>query len=525
MWRLRRLVLPSFWLFWSILGNNGLAADVPRSSEEIYRQALRSTAWVRVYQDNKLAKMGTGFLVDRFRKLLITNQHVVDNHEWVEVVFPLYQGGEAIADKKNYIRYDRPIRGWIIATDPKRDIAVIELEVVPHAATPLKLAADSSCPGERLHLIGNPGTSALLWAYNAGTVHQVSFRKLEDRRHGRTLEALLVEIRTRTSVIPGYSGGPAVNERGELAGIATMSNAAADWAWCVDITEVRDVVRLVMDYPKAAGRLLNPHAPLDYQEREAYYRAHGPADHAIAHYSEILGHDPKNTDAYFHRGAAFARRGEWEQAVADFTAALRLDPENGRVYYNRALAHSQMDAYDQALADFKETLRLDPKNALAYFDRGLLRSRKWVHDLALADFDQALQLESHESEPNRERGPVDKGKGEGESAKPNYAKLLLPDPSHAAAYNTVAWVWATSPDANRRDGKRALEFATKACELSGWKNANYLSTLAAAYAERGDFKQAVARQNRAVDLAAGEEKEHLRARLQLYQSEKPFHEK
>jgi hypothetical protein len=49
--------------------------------------------------------------------------------------------------------------------------------------------------------------------------------------------------------------------------------------------------------------------------------------------------------------------------------------------------------------------------------------------------------------------------------------------------------------------------------------------LAAAYAERGDFKQAVARQNRAVDLAAGEEKEHLRARLQLYQSEKPFHDK
>src|SRR5207245_2660981 len=130
------------------------------------------------------------------------------------------------------------------------------------------------------------------------------------------------------------------------------------------------------------------------------------------------------------------------------------DLENGRIYYNRALAHSQMGAYDKALADFKETLRLDPKNALAYFDRGLLHSRKRAHDLALADFDQALRLESQEAEPNHEHGTVGNGKGDGESTKPNYAKLLLPDPSHAAAYNTVAWIWATSSDANRRDGKR-----------------------------------------------------------------------
>src|SRR5262249_34803424 len=100
--------------------------------ETPYRRALRSTAWVRVGQDQKLARMGTGFLVDRSRKLLVTNQHVVENQETVEVVFPLYQGGGVVADKKNYIRYDRPIRGWVVAMDPKRDLAVIELEIVPH---------------------------------------------------------------------------------------------------------------------------------------------------------------------------------------------------------------------------------------------------------------------------------------------------------------------------------------------------------------------------------------------------------
>jgi tetratricopeptide (TPR) repeat protein len=521
-----QLQLPAvLWAIVSLAAISGRAAEEKRTSEELYQQALRSTAWVRVYQDNKLRKMGTGFLVDRLRKLVVTNQHVVDNHESVDVVFPLYHGGLADADKKNYIRHDRPIRGWVVAMDPKRDLAVIELEVVPHAATAMKLSTDSACPGEHIHLIGNPGTSELLWVYNAGTVHQVSSRKLEDRRHGRVLDALVVEIRTRAAVKPGYSGGPAVNDRGELAGVATMSNPAANWAWCVDISDVRDVLRMVKEYPKAARRLLNPRSPADYQDREAYYQRSGPADHAIADYSEMLRRDPQHADAYFHRGTAQARRGEWDKAVADFTAALRLTPDNALMVYNRALAYSQKGSYDQALADFAETLRIDSKNGLAHLDRGLLYSRKGVHDLAIADFDQVLRLDAQETLGIHERGQVQSENGAENSAKLDYAKLLPPDPSHAAAFNTLAWVWATSPDANRRDGKKAVEYATKACELSGWKNASSLGTLAAAYAECANFVAAIHWEKQALEFSPEKDKAALRARLELYQAGKPFRDR
>src|SRR6266849_7232857 len=158
MWYPKFRLLAALWAIVSCAAAGGRAAGGSGNGEEIYQQTLRSTAWVKVYQDNKLRKMGTGFLVDRVRKLVVTNQHVVDNNESVEVVFPLYQGGVAVTDKKNYVRYDRPIRGWVLAMDPKRDLAVIELEVVPHAATAMRLASDSVCPGENIHLIGNPGT-------------------------------------------------------------------------------------------------------------------------------------------------------------------------------------------------------------------------------------------------------------------------------------------------------------------------------------------------------------------------------
>jgi tetratricopeptide (TPR) repeat protein len=132
--------------------------------------------------------------------------------------------------------------------------------------------------------------------------------------------------------------------------------------------------------------------------------------------------------------------------------------------------------------------------------------------LAIVDFKQTLLLESQNSVRHHDL----------RAANVDYAKLLLPDPSHAPAYNTLAWVWATSPDASQRDGRKAVEYANKACELSGWKNAGYLSTLAAAYAEAGNFKEAIRWQNKALDLSRGEDAAKLRPRVELYQAGKPY---
>ena len=75
-----------------------------------------------------------------------------------------------------------------------------------------------------------------------------------------------------------------------------------------------------------------------------------------------------------------------------------------------------------------------------------------------------------------------------------------------------------------RDAKKAVEHATRACDLSGWKDASHLSTLAAAYAEFGKFKEAVKRQKQAIDLGIKdrEELEKARQRLKLYEEGKPY---
>ena len=101
------------------------------------------------------------------------------------------------------------------------------------------------------------------------------------------------------------------------------------------------------------------------------------------------------------------------------------------------------------------------------------------------------------------------------------------DPDRALAFNYLAWLRATCPTAEFRDGAKAVEQATKACELTNFKKANYVGTLAAAYAEAGDFDAAKKWQKNAIDLLT-EKQQHLRPdfeeRLKLYQSGKPYRE-
>jgi hypothetical protein len=93
----------------------------------------------------------------------------------------------------------------------------------------------------------------------------------------------------------------------------------------------------------------------------------------------------------------------------------------------------------------------------------------------------------------------------------------------ALAYDRRAWVWAACPDPKLRDGKRAVESATKACELTNWREPRFLHALAAAHAEAGDFDSAVQWQTKALAFATNpSENQEQRARLLLYQDKKPY---
>ena len=106
---------------------------------------------------------------------------------------------------------------------------------------------------------------------------------------------------------------------------------------------------------------------------------------------------------------------------------------------------------------------------------------------------------------------------------PKGGHVVFPD--DASLHNIKAWLLATCPDDELRDGTLAIEHANRACELSKWMNVAFVDTLAAAHAEAGDFEAAIEHQQSAVDMAPTEMLgQGIKERLALYKSGQPYHE-
>ena len=133
-------------------------------------------------------------------------------------------------------------------------------------------------------------------------------------------------------------------------------------------------------------------------------------------------------------------------------------------------------------------------------------------------------------------GSVCVDKGEYDEAIADFNRVLAIDLEYPQLcdnpqlYNILAWFYANCPDAKFRDGKKAVENASKAYQLGGGKNWSIVGTVAAAYAEKGDFKKALEWQAKAIELAAtdksvkDEDKAKARSRLELYKQNKPYRE-
>jgi tetratricopeptide (TPR) repeat protein len=72
--------------------------------------------------------------------------------------------------------------------------------------------------------------------------------------------------------------------------------------------------------------------------------------------------------------------------------------------------------------------------------------------------------------------------------------------TYPAALNHLAWIRATCPNSAFRNGQQAIDYAKRSCMLRLWKNAGDIDTLAAAYAEAGDFESAVRFEEQAIKL-------------------------
>jgi Tetratricopeptide repeat len=211
---------------------------------------------------------------------------------------------------------------------------------------------------------------------------------------------------------------------------------------------------------------------------------------AVEHFTKMLDEDPSNDIWFAFRGWVRHRSGNTAEGLKDYAEAIRLKPTAAAWYGNRGLIYLESKKFDDAISDLTSAIELSPNNEVYYRNRALAHTRKkdWAN------------------------------------AAEDYAKVVELNPESTTGLNGLAWLLCTAPDDKVRDGKRAVEAAKKVCELTENKNGGYLDTLAAAFAELGDFAKAVEWQEKA--LKAGDlpikDMEAARQRLDLYKAKKPY---
>jgi len=169
---------------------------------------------------------------------------------------------------------------------------------------------------------------------------------------------------------------------------------------------------------------------------------------------------------------------------------------------------------------------LRPDNSPAHENLAKALLQKGEVSDALIHYHKLLELQPDNIEVHNIVGTVLVQQRRVREGVEEWQKVLAIQPDNGNALSNLAWVYATSPDDSLRDGKKAVQLAERAMHISGRRIPIIFRTLAAAYAENGQFSQAIQTAQQAFELANSQGNAALAAELQgnivLYQERQPL---
>lgn len=213
----------------------------------------------------------------------------------------------------------------------------------------------------------------------------------------------------------------------------------------------------------------------------------------------------------------------WRGSIPLFGHALSCTRGN---YVAHTLLGNALGAegrLDEALAQYSEAVNIKPDYDLAQYSIGMVLLKKDRGEESIPHFVQALRLNPGNAEAHASLGFALYEKGRVDEAIDHYRQALTMKPDDTFALQNLAWIRATSADARYRDASEAVRLAERACTLTRNSVPRALSTLAAALAESGRFREAVATIQRTIDLARSPDQAQQAQALGFYEDQLRLH--
>ena len=263
-----------------------------------------------------------------------------------------------------------------------------------------------------------------------------------------------------------------------------------------------------------------------YESRAMAYYATGWYERALTDANQAVSLAPKESDPYSYRAYVFLEQKQYDKAVADLSYAIKYShAKNADLYDRRGLVYLNMRDYDHAITDLTDAIKLHGDGVETLENRASAYEGKKQDDLAIADLTRALQINPKNANAYQQRAAAYQKRRQHDLAFADLTHAVEAAPDDSTAQNALAWMMSTCPDQKFRNGKEALTHANKACDLTSWQKGELIDTLAAAYAEAGNFSRAIMWQQRAITLMKSDSKEQQQEsakRLELYKAKQPY---
>lgn len=255
-----------------------------------------------------------------------------------------------------------------------------------------------------------------------------------------------------------------------------------------------------------------------YHLRGIAYQVLKKNDLALADLNAALKIKSDIAPILVNRGNIWRIKNEYDKALTDLNRAIQIEKSNANAFNIRGLIHFETQQTQKAIDDFSQAIRIQPQMIAALNARGIAYRQQNRTDLALKDFNQAIKTNSFVSEVFSNRAAAWEHEKKYPAAIQDYKRAIELNPTSAVAQNDLAWLYATCPDSQFKNPKAGVTHAEKACELTRFKDANMLDTLATAYQENREFAKAVETLKKAIDQSDSNEKKELQNKLTKFKN-------
>jgi tetratricopeptide (TPR) repeat protein len=370
-----------------------------KSAVEVGRIAKAITVEIKQVASNRV---GSGILLQRQDDLytVLTAGHVVES-------------GAAFTLKTSDGQVHKSIANSVKLSGSNIDLGVLKFRATKNytlatIGTSKSLEALSS-----IYVAGFPEST---YAIEAGTLNITKGEVIGNATKGNASGYSLIYSNT---TFRGMSGGPVLNEAGELVAIHGQGDRDG---------KEGDGEKTGRNLGIVVERFGTVALAMDVQLNQQV---------AVLPASSTL-----NTSDYFLRANGKYNSGEYSEALADFNQAIIIDPKNYPAYNNRGtLKADKLNDIQGALSDFNQAIIIDPKNYLAYNNRATLKADK-LNDRqgALKDYNQSIIINSRNYLAYNNRGSVKLKLNDIQGALSDFNQAIIINPKSYLAYNNRGWL-------------------------------------------------------------------------------------